>query len=98
MRSSGRQGSASRGDEDAWSDIDLALRLRPGVDPNEVAERWTELLSRDQAVVDQLDLWADGALYRVFLTASTLQMTSPSGPTTAFEPPDLRSASCSANP
>ena len=67
-------GSAARGAEDRWSDIDLALRLTPGVDPHDVADSWTTGLEEDEAVVDHLDIRASGALYRVFLLASTLQV------------------------
>lgn len=67
-------GSAARGEDDRWSDIDLALRLTPGTEPGKVADRWTQQLRREEAVVDQLDVHAFGALYRVFLLASTLQV------------------------
>lgn len=67
-------GSATRNAEDAWSDIDLALRLKPGLDPALVAAEWTGRLRRDHQVVDHFDLWSDGALYRVFLLGSTLQL------------------------
>ena len=67
-------GSAARGTEDCWSDIDLALRLTPGVEPAEVAHEWTRRLQQEETVVDHLDIHASGALYRVFLLASTLQV------------------------
>jgi predicted nucleotidyltransferase len=67
-------GSAARGSEDRWSDIDLALLLTLGSDPEEVAQRWTRQLQRDEAVIDHLDVHASGALYRVFLLRSTLQL------------------------
>lgn len=67
-------GSAARGTEDRWSDIDLALRLAPGVAPSSVADRWARRLRQEEAVIDQLDVPASGALYRVFLLASTLQV------------------------
>lgn len=74
VRAAALVGSAARGAEDRWSDIDLALRLAPGVAPVEVADRWTAGLRRTEAVVDQLDVPASGALYRVLLLASTLQV------------------------
>jgi predicted nucleotidyltransferase len=67
-------GSAARHEEDRWSDIDLALRLGPGTDPVEVAAAWTLLVAETEPVVDHLDLRASGALYRVLLLASTLQV------------------------
>jgi predicted nucleotidyltransferase len=66
-------GSAARGAEDRWSDIDLALQLAPGVEPAEAADEWTRRL-QEETVVDHLDIEASGALYRVFLLASTLQV------------------------
>lgn len=67
-------GSAARGTEDRFSDIDLALRVNLGVELSSVADRWTQLIRREQAVIDQLDVQASGGLYRVFLLASTLQV------------------------
>ena len=67
-------GSAAAGTEDRWSDIDLALLLSPGVQPAAVADEWTEHLQQEETVVDHLDIHASGALYRVFLLASTLQV------------------------
>jgi predicted nucleotidyltransferase len=67
-------GSAARGAEDRWSDIDLALRLAPGAEQAHVAHEWTRRLQQEETVVDHLDIYASGALYRVFLLASTLQV------------------------
>lgn len=67
-------GSTARGTEDRWSDIDLALRVAPGVELSSVADRWTERLQRAEVVIDQLDVHASGGLCRVFLLASTLQV------------------------
>ncbi|MFD5096835.1 hypothetical protein ACFWMR_39940 [Amycolatopsis thailandensis] len=38
-------GSAAKGREDAWSDIDLALRIAPAVEPDEVSARQRRPLS-----------------------------------------------------
>jgi len=67
-------GSAARGELDRWSDIDLALRLAPGVEVDEVVEAWTDRVAQTELVVDHLDIHASGALYRVLLLASTLQV------------------------
>lgn len=67
-------GSAARGQEDRWSDIDLALGLAPGVDPHAAAESWTAVVEQTEPVVDHLDIEASGGLYRVLLLASTLQV------------------------
>jgi hypothetical protein len=67
-------GSGADGCEDTWSDVDLALRLAPGQDPATAADSWAERLSERVQPVGQLDLWSSGALYRVFLLPSTLQV------------------------
>ena len=67
-------GSAARGDEDRWSDIDLALRLVPGAVPEAVADDWVARVAETEQVVDHLDICASGALYRVLLLSSTLQV------------------------
>ncbi len=67
-------GSAARGEEDRWSDIDLALGLAPGVDPVHAAETWTTVVEQTEPVIDHLDINASGGLYRALLLASTLQV------------------------
>lgn len=67
-------GSAARGELDRWSDIDLALRLGPGVELDEVVGTWTARVAQIEPVVDHLDIRASGALYRVLLLASSLQV------------------------
>jgi predicted nucleotidyltransferase len=67
-------GSAARGEEDRWSDIDLALRLVPGAAPELVADAWIDVVAETELVVDHLDVHASGALYRVLLLGSTLQV------------------------
>jgi predicted nucleotidyltransferase len=67
-------GSAATGDEDAWSDIDLALRLSAQADVGDVANRWTEYLRQGHDARHYLDIQADRILYRVFLLANSLQV------------------------
>lgn len=67
-------GSGARSGEDQWSDIDLALSLRPGTDPADVVGDWTTRLYRDCGAVDHVDVWSGGTRFRVFLLASTLQV------------------------
>ena len=67
-------GSAARGELDQWSDIDLALRLVPGAEAVVVADAWTSYMGQTEQVVDHLDIRASGALYRVLLLASSLQV------------------------
>ncbi|EME60912.1 nucleotidyltransferase domain-containing protein [Amycolatopsis decaplanina] len=67
-------GSAATGREDAWSDIDLALRVVPAAEPEEVSARWTARLYDEYDVAHHLDVVAGGVLYRVFLLTSSLQI------------------------
>ncbi len=67
-------GSAARGETDRWSDLDLALRVGPEADLEAVADAWTALVGETEVVVDHLDVRASGALYRVLLLGSTLQV------------------------
>lgn len=67
-------GSGARDAEDAWSDIDLALRLGDGLDPRGVADAWTTRMYESAGAVDHLDVWSDTTLFRVFLLGSSLQV------------------------
>jgi predicted nucleotidyltransferase len=67
-------GSAAADREDSWSDIDLALRLADGLSPVDVVGGWTELMYNSHAAVAHVDVWAEPALYRVFLIANSLQV------------------------
>ena len=67
-------GSLARGSADRWSDVDLALRLAPGMRVVNAAEAWTARMRQLADVVDTLDLRSGDALYRVFLLSSSLQV------------------------
>jgi hypothetical protein len=67
-------GSAAIGQQDRWSDIDLALSLAPGANLNEVLADWSARLYRDYAAVANYDVRRGEILYRVFLLESTLQI------------------------
>ncbi len=67
-------GSAARGMEDVWSDIDLVLQLGPGVDEPAAVQRWTRWIDAAKGVSDTLDVWSGGVRYRVFLLRSSLQV------------------------
>ncbi len=68
-------GSAARGREDAWSDIDLALQLAQTADEPAVVARWTRLVRERFGVADTLDVVAPGGVrFRVFLLRSSLQL------------------------
>lgn len=67
-------GSLAKGEGDDWSDIDLMLQLADGAEPEEVVSRWTKTFYDRHGAVHHLDVHSGGALYRVFLLDSTLQV------------------------
>ena len=67
-------GSGATGTEDRWSDVDLALRLAEGADRKSVADRWTEALYAEHDAAHHVEVEADGALFRAFLLADSLQV------------------------
>ena len=67
-------GSAVRGAEDAWSDIDLMFRLVDGLSPEDVADDWATRMHRTHGAVAHTDVWAGPVLYRVFLIDNSLQV------------------------
>ena len=68
-------GSAARGAEDAWSDIDLALQLAPDADEPAVVAQWSALIAERFGVADSFDVFAaERVRYRVFLLPSSLQI------------------------
>lgn len=67
-------GSTARGEEDAWSDIDLAFSVRDGTDLVEVLDDVSSLMKRDHGALHQLDVPFGAWIYRVFLLPSTLQV------------------------
>lgn len=70
----GLVGSAARGTEDRWSDIDLALRLAPGQHPDEVVRSWTSAMYENHGAVTHTDLRSGRTLYRAFLLPTSLQV------------------------
>jgi predicted nucleotidyltransferase len=79
-------GSASRGAEDRWSDIDLALGVAAGADTGRVMADWTEVMYREHGAVDHLDVVSGAVVYRVFLLVSTLQVDIAFAPEGEFGP------------
>lgn len=78
-------GSIANGRDDRWSDIDLALQLDAGAEPDDVADRWTQQVRDQYRVADTMDVYgADKTLYRVFLLESSLQIDLSFWPRQAF--------------
>jgi len=77
-------GSAAAAREDEWSDIDLAFRLAPGLEPVDVGDVWTGRMYENCGAVDHLDVWSGSALFRVFLLPSSMQVDLSFWPSDAF--------------
>ncbi|SEE75505.1 Nucleotidyltransferase domain-containing protein [Ruania alba] len=80
-------GSAARGEEDAFSDIDLVLRVAQDADPAEVSRRWTEHLYAEHRAAHHLDVIAGGVLYRVFLLHFWRRVSGRTGPVASTATP-----------
>jgi hypothetical protein len=67
-------GSAASLRLDRWSDIDLALCLKPTAAHDQVVAEWTERLYQHHEAVAHLDVMRGATLFRVFLLKNTLQV------------------------
>jgi hypothetical protein len=67
-------GSAASSRLDRWSDIDLALCLKPDAKSEQVIAEWTDRLFREHGAVAQVDVMRGVTLFRVFLLRNTLQV------------------------
>jgi hypothetical protein len=67
-------GSGASSTLDRWSDIDLALCLKPDASHKRVVTAWTERLYRDHGAVAHVDVMRGPTLFRVFLLGNTLQV------------------------
>jgi predicted nucleotidyltransferase len=66
-------GSSAAGEEDRWSDVDLALSVADPARMDAVVGDWTARLYAELGALHHVDVRAT-ALYRVFLLDSTLQV------------------------
>jgi hypothetical protein len=67
-------GSGAAGNEDQWSDIDLAFGIKDGAELPKVLSDWTEYMYHQHLALHHMDLRAGAWIYRVFLLPSTLQV------------------------
>ncbi len=67
-------GSAASGRLDRWSDIDLALCLKPTAAHDQVVAEWTNRLYQNHTAVAHVDVMRGPTLFRVFLLKNTLQV------------------------
>jgi hypothetical protein len=77
-------GSASIGNEDRWSDIDLAFGFAAGADIGAAIADWTAVLYGRHGAISHLDVISGAVTYRVFLLASTLQVDLAFAPAADF--------------
>jgi len=67
-------GSAASSRLDRWSDIDLALCLKPTASSEQIIAEWTERLYQRYEAAAHVDVMRGSILFRVFLLKSTLQV------------------------
>jgi hypothetical protein len=67
-------GSAASLHLDRWSDIDLALCLKPTASHEQVVAEWTDRLYQHHEAVAHVDVMRGATLFRVFLLRNTLQV------------------------
>jgi hypothetical protein len=79
-----RTGSAARGAEDRWSDIDLLLGVRADIDA--VISDWSTVLYSEYRAVHHFDLPAGPTTYRAFLLPDGLEVDLGFAPATRFGP------------
>ena len=79
-----RTGSAARGAEDRWSDIDLFLGVRADVDA--VISDWSAVLYSEYRAVHHFDLPAGPTTYRAFLLPDGLEVDLGFAPAARFGP------------
>lgn len=77
-------GSAAAGQEDRWSDIDLAFGVREGVSLREVLQDFREFMRAAHGAVAELDVTSGTWIYRVFLLPNSLQVDIAVAPETEF--------------
>jgi hypothetical protein len=77
-------GSAARGAEDRWSDVDIYLGIAESTEIGEVVTDWTRAVYEDAGAVDHWDVRSGEALYRVFLLRSGLQVDIAFAPESGF--------------
>ena len=77
-------GSAARGAEDEWSDIDLAFGIGDSALLRETLEDWTNRMYREHGALHHVDVVLGATIYRVFLLPGTLQVDLAFSPASEF--------------
>lgn len=79
-------GSASRGGEDRWSDIDLFFGVAAGIPVEAVLGDWTEFMYEELGALHNFELQSGAATYRAFLLPECLEVDLAFTPTAEFGP------------
>jgi hypothetical protein len=67
-------GSASRGAEDRWWDIDLFFGVAAEIAPEEVLSDWSQFMYQELGALHHFDLQSGPATYRAFLLPECLEV------------------------
>jgi len=77
-------GSAARGTQDRWSDVDLAFGVADTAQLPNALDDWTDLMYREHAALHHVDVVSGATVYRVFLLSNTLQVDLAFSPASEF--------------
>ncbi len=77
-------GSASLGNEDDWSDIDLAFGVRDASDVSSPLADFSQRMYSNYHALHHLDVMSGAWIYRVFLLSTTLQVDLAFAPANEF--------------
>lgn len=77
-------GSASIGNEDRWSDVDLAFGVREASEIETTLGDYSERMYRDYHALHHVDVTRGSWIYRVFLLPNTLQVDLAFAPANDF--------------
>ncbi|MDQ2741385.1 MAG: nucleotidyltransferase domain-containing protein [Chloroflexota bacterium] len=77
-------GSAARGAEDRWSDIDLFFGVTDEIPPEDVLSDWSAFMYQELGALHHFDLRSRGAIYRAFLLPTCLEVDLAYTPAAAF--------------
>jgi predicted nucleotidyltransferase len=77
-------GSFAVGNEDAWSDVDLAFGIGEPMAMHAVMDDLTARMYGEHGAVHHVDVVAGASIYRVFMLANTLQVDLAFSPASEF--------------
>ncbi len=77
-------GSAARGAEDRWSDIDLFFGVTDETPPDDALGDWSAFMYQELGALHHFDLRSRGAIYRAFLLPTCLEVDLACTPAAEF--------------